>query len=298
MVNGYVYLKQPRPLLYISLVLTLPLLFMALGTFRKQPDQDESPGDKEPGSEIDLLEQSLAPYVAAIVICTVFIFVIYQYTQPGIFFFMPQIAGWNYLDGLILIVLGMALASCGLGIWSGHFMQRMGSDARLRATASYYLFKLNWSSGNRMTAYFIFLTLMWAMGVAAVMVVNGDTKIWYKYVIVAGRCTIPMTFVLIGAVLRMNAIPFLVLGAGCAAGLLGFNTGSWVDSAIFMGVPAALTLAYVAVVFSKTGDARKQQAASVPEPPAEEAEQEPENDEDTAPDPEPDPEKGSEKADN
>lgn len=260
-INGWMYTKYPIEHLIISLVLTLPLLFISVRGLRVQDDQ-EAPAEAVPEEIVsnpvpDILSESLVPYISGLMLCFIFVICIYKFTHPGMFFIMPTIAGWTWMQGLTLIVVGLGMAASGLAVWSGHVIARGGGKEQLRRTLGYHLFKMEFEPNTRLILYFVSLFIVWAAGYGVTAAFFASKRSWDGLVIVAGRCVLPMCLALVGAMLRLPAAPFLIVGLLSSGALFAYNT-SPIEGAIFTGVQIIIFSIYTVIIENKTRVIRKQ----------------------------------------
>lgn len=260
-INGWMYMKYPAEYLIISLVLTLPLLFVAISGLRSAAAAEQMPGGESPPivspPAPDILSESLVPYIAALALCLIFGICIYKFTQPGVFFIMPNIGGWTWLQGLTLVVVGIGMAASGLAIWSGQFVFRIGGKEQLRRTFSFHLFKMGLTPNARLIYYFAILFMVWAIGYGATAALYAHKRGWSGLIIVTGRCVLPLCLTLIGAMLRLPAAPFLAVGILASGALFGYST-SWTEGIVFTGAQIVALSVYAAIVEKKSRPIRKQ----------------------------------------
>lgn len=251
-INGWVYLKAPREYLFMSVVLTLPLIFFAISGLERNKKAAQSTGNEEAERlrKVNLLEESIAAYISSILTLGVFIAFAYRRTTHadsagiGFFFFLPRLEGWGYFDGLLMLIFGSSLASCGIAVWAAQYKQQLFSKPPSDTSARRLIFLLDAPPATRLVAYFLFVLIPYAAGLAAVLPLHPSLK-WFGLLIIGGRCTIPLMLLLVAAFIRLPMLPFAVLAMGGTMWLFWVNTGRILDCAVFLVVQFLIHAAHV-----------------------------------------------------
>lgn len=259
-INGSVFMKtSDRNYLFISLIVTLPLLFLSLNSLIAKPESRKA----SPDEAFDLLQESLAPYLTALIGTSIFAVYVYRFvsdsTRQAVFFVAPRLQGWSWQDGVVIGVIGLLLGACGVGIWSAQFRQKNMITGRLTQTSAYYIFHIGRPAGIRLFIYFSGMLLLTAAGFLTVYLLFGKTAArnsdWSGYVIVSGRAVLPVVALLMAGLLRLPIIPVALLAIAGAGYLFGFNT-SYTEGAVFAGTQVVILGIYAIVMSRKTRTAR------------------------------------------
>jgi len=243
--------------LFACVILTLPLLFLAINSLIKKSDKPQEDQDLN----FDIMAESLAPYITALVAAAVFMIFVYKAVSgsdhSAMFFVAPRIAGWQWQDGVIMGMMCLLMGACGAGIWSAAFRQRHLATGALRRTASYNIMLLHLSPGVRLAFYYIILCCASAAGcaVAYKLFGAGRAQDWPGYIIVAGRSLLPVAVLLPAALLRIPILPMGILIL-CGVGyLFGYNT-AFIEGGIFAGAQAVVLGALAATLHFRAAKGR------------------------------------------
>ncbi len=256
-INGWVALNTPENsnFIYISVIFTLPLLFLALNSLIKKPSgTNQASGDTK---DFDILSESMVPYVTSLIATAAFTVFVYRTVSSGVnsamFFVAPRIAGWTWISGAVSGMLCLLMGSSGAGIWSAAYKQRIASNPGLGQSRAARAMLMGWSPGVRQAAYFGVLCATAAAAGIIVYIIFGAGRDhdWSGYVIVTGRSLLPLAVLLPVALLRIPMLPMAVLAlAGCGV-LFGYNT-SYLEGGFFTGVQL-LIIAACFVMFGRAG---------------------------------------------
>lgn len=250
-INGWVAFNKPEHTYYVfaCIILTLPLLFLAVNSLLVKPAQPR----KDPDQNFDIMAESLAPYITALVAATVFMIFVYKTVSGGehaaLFFVAPRIAGWQWQEGALTGMMCLLMGACGAGIWSAAFRQRHIPTGSLRRTASYRIMLLNLSPGVRLAFYYVILCCASLAGYAVVyrLFGAGRSHDWPGYIIVAGRSLLPVTLLLPAALLRLPMLPLGILILGAVGYLFGYNT-AFIEGGFFAGTQGVVLAALAATL--------------------------------------------------
>lgn len=256
-INGWVALNTPENsnFIYISVIFTLPLLFLALNSLIKKPSgTNQASGDTK---DFDILSESMVPYVTSLIATAAFTVFVYRTVSSGVnsamFFVAPRIAGWTWISGAVSGMLCLLMGSSGAGIWSAAYKQRIASNPGLGQSRAARAMLMGWSPGVRQAAYFGVLCATAAAAGIIVYIIFGAGRDhdWSGYVIVTGRSLLPLAVLLPAALLRIPMLPMAVLAlAGCGV-LFGYNT-SYLEGGFFTGVQLLIIAAWF-VMFGRAG---------------------------------------------
>jgi len=255
-INGWVALNTPENsnFIYISVIFTLPLLFLALNSLIKKPSgTDQASGDT---ADFDIISESMVPYITSLIATAAFTVFVYKTVSSGVnsamFFVAPRIAGWTWISGVVSGMLCLLMGASGAGIWSAAYRQRIASNPSLGQSRAARAMLMGCSPGVRLAAYFGVLCATAAAAGIIVYIIFGGGRAhdWSGYVIVTGRSLLPAAVLLPAALLRIPILPMAILAlAGCGA-LFGYNT-SYIEGGVFAGAQL-LIIAACSVMFSGT----------------------------------------------
>lgn len=263
--NGWAYLKAPK-LLLVSIVLTLPLLFLAISGLRGDSGGDAGVNNSSGQSDnLSLLYESAAPVMSAMVVTVVFAIYLYEVRDAGLFFFLPRLQGWNYLDGIQLIVFGAGMGACGLGIWSAAPACAARESSARAASSLERIFVLRKTPGFRLVVYYLVILAAWCAGIGAAIGVDRIGMPWHAALIVGGRCAVPLSLLLVSAFIKAPMPAGAILAVGASWGLFFFNTGKLLDTVAFVAAQAIVFVCYAMVAKRFFGGGPYVEAVAAPE---------------------------------
>ncbi len=159
-------------------------------------------------------------------------------------FFQSLRMGWGLKSAGFLLVLDLGLIASALTIWSGYVFADLKCRSYMSKRSRLYFAGL--MEYQRFLIYFYLLTMFWALGVLSLHLIWKSYSLKFLTIITA-RALIPAIVLLPIAILRL---PFMLPASAGVLAVVGYlvkinlNTK---ESVVFVGIPLAATILFMAV---------------------------------------------------